>query len=282
MVRTVLCCAGSLTLSTLLFAQQGPSLKGYHLVWSDEFNYTGLPDSSKWSYESGFVRNHESQYYTVDRPENAYVHHGYLEIRARKEQYPNAAYHPGTTDWRTQPAMAQYTSASLKTQGKASWRYGIVEVRARIPKGQGMWPAIWMLGTNEPQVGWPRCGEMDIMEFIGRDSTHIYGTFHFASEISPDGHASNGKTFHILKPYAGYHVYALEWTPDSLKLYVDQHLYQAFATRDALFRNQNPFQKPFYLILNLALGGAWGGPVQDSLLPRSYRIDYVRVYQKRS
>ena len=262
-------------------AQQGPRLKGYHLVWHDEFNYTGLPDSAKWGYEQGFVRNHESQYYTVNRPQNAYVHHGYLEICARKERYPNAAYRPTSTDWRTRQPVAQYTSASLRTLGKASWRYGLVEVRAKIPQGQGMWPAIWMLGTDEAQVGWPRCGEIDIMEFIGRDSTHIYGTFHYASASSRDGHASSGKTIEVQRPYAGYHVYSLEWTPDSLKLYFDRQLYQSFATRQARFQGHNPFRKPFFLILNLALGGAWGGPVDDRLLPRSYRIDYVRVYQKK-
>jgi beta-glucanase (GH16 family) len=122
------------------------------LVWSDEFNYTGLPDSTKWTYEHGYIRNHENQYYTLARKENVFVHDGVLEIKGGKENYANEFYKKGGNDWRTSDSLTRYTSASINTLGKASWKYGRVEVRAKIPKGLGVWPAIWMMGINIP--GW--------------------------------------------------------------------------------------------------------------------------------
>lgn len=249
----------------------------YKLVWSDEFNYTGLPDPAKWGYEHGFIRNNESQYYTYARKQNAYVHDGVLEIKGIREDYPNEFYIKGSANWTTRDSLAHYTSACLVTLNKESWKYGRIEIRAKIPKGQGVWPAIWMLGADAPQVGWPQCGETDIMEFIGRDSTHIYGTIHYAA-AGNNGHASSGSSMETPQPYNNFHIYALEWDSSEMKIFFDDSLYHTFEVDNAALNGDNPFRKPFYLLLNLALGGAWGGPVDDNMLPQSFLIDYVRVY----
>ncbi|WP_153797664.1 glycoside hydrolase family 16 protein [Foetidibacter luteolus] len=248
------------------------------LVWSEEFNYTGLPDSNKWGYEHGFIRNKEKQYYTIARKENAFVHDGVLEIKAIKEAYANAFYQPGSGDWKTADSTAQYTSACIVSEGKAWWKYGRIEVRAKLPRGLGVWPAIWMMGINRPQYGWPICGEIDIMEFVGNDSSHVYGTIHYAKE---DGinHSSSGGKIQVKKPYDDFHTYALEWNRNDIRIFFDDILYHTFKTGNAGVKSGNPFKRPFYLMLNLALGGTWAGTIDDSNLPQSFLVDYVRVYK---
>jgi beta-glucanase (GH16 family) len=246
---------------------------GYKLVWSDEFGHDpdGLPDPTKWSYEEGFIRNNESQYYTKARLENARVENGQLIIEGRKEAYSP----PG--DYAGLPVMAHYTSAALETIGKADWQYGRIEVRAKLPAGKGVWPAIWTLGSNIHQIGWPRCGEIDIMELVGKEPGIIHGTLHY---FVNGKHASIGHQLPVDHPEAGFHVYAAEWTPDRIDLFVDDQKYVSFNTSLADDNGQNPFRKPHYLILNLALGGNWGGPIDDSIFPQRMTVDYVRVYQK--
>jgi len=258
-----------------LKADDTTSPAGYHLVWSDEFSKDpdGLPDPTKWGYEEGFIRNHESQYYTKERLENARVEKGQLIIEGRKEEYHSA----GMT---AMPGfLAHYTSAALETIGKASWLYGRIEVRAKLPAGQGVWPAIWTLGVNEKDkaVGWPKCGEIDIMELVGKEPGIIHGTIHYFVDGK---HASQGKPLPVAHPEADFHVYAAEWTPERIDLFVDDQKYLSFDVRKADNDGQNPFHKPHYLILNLALGGDWGGPIDDSIFPQRMVVDYVRVYQK--
>ena len=253
-------------------AQAQPPV-GYHLVWSDEFSQdpNGPPDPAKWGYEEGFLRNHEAQYYT-SRPENVRVENGQLIIEGRKEDYspPNPK--------QSEPLIAHYTSASLTTQNKASWQYGRIEVKARLPAGKGVWPAIWTLGTDVTQVGWPRCGEIDIMELVGKDPGIIHSTVHY---FINGKHASEGKPLPVANPDTAFHVYAAEWTPDHIDLFVDDKNVLAFDVDKATDNGENPFHKPHYLILNLALGGAWGGPViDDSIFPQRMTIAYVRVYQR--
>jgi len=245
------------------------------LVWSDEFDYTGLPDSTKWTYEEGFVRNKEPQYYTARRPENCRVEGGMLVIEVRKEQYRNAFYKPGSE----QPVSADYTSASLITLGRASWKYGRIEVRAKVPGGLGTWPAIWMMGENRPQVKWPACGETDIMEYLGKEPSTVYGTVHYAD--STGKYAHQGDKAVGVNPADGFHIYALEWYPDRMEFYYDSFKYFVFDTGKAQRGAENIFQKKFYLLLNLALGhqGSWAGPVDEKILPCKYLIDYVRIYQ---
>jgi len=238
----------------------------WKLVWGDEFNYDGLPDPTKWGYEVGFVRNHEKQYYTRARIENAHVGNGVLTIECRKDHYTPPGHAP-----------VEYTAASLITRQTASWRYGRIEVRAQLPRGRGVWPAIWMLGTDHTQAGWPGCGEIDIMEFVGKETNNIHGTIHYGV----DGrHRSETGLMKTLRPDEAFHVYAIEWYPDRIDFFFDQTKYHTMRLDQAGTGAENPFRKPQYLLLNFALGGSWGGPVDDSVLPQKFLIDYVRVYQQ--
>jgi beta-glucanase (GH16 family) len=258
-------------LISLGYAAAAEPPPGYKLVWSDEFNYHGLPDPAKWGYEEGFVRNHESQYYTKARAANARVEDGALVIEGRKERFP--------IERGGQPAReAQYTSASLITLGKASWQYGRIEVRARLPHGKGVWPAIWMMGANEPQVGWPACGEVDVMEFVGHTPDRVFATVHWGSDYRH--HQSAGQSLKVSQPWEDFHVYAVEWTPERMDFFYDQTCYHRFQVQKAAAKEENAFRRPHYLLLNLALGGEWGGQIDDALLPQRFVVDYVRVYQK--
>ncbi len=249
----------------------------WKLVWSDEFDYTGLPDKTKWDYEEGFVRNNEKQLYMRERLENSRVENGMLVIEGRKETVKNPFYKPAATESNGKQENAQYTAASLITLGKASWRYGRIEVRAKLPQGKGVWPAIWMLGENFPKVSWPLCGEIDIMEFVGHDPNHIHGTIHY--DINGQ-HTYKGNKIETEAPYNDFHVYAIEWFPDRIDVFFDQTQYHTFLIDDAGKGEDNRFRKPFYLLINLALGGAWGGEIDDSIFPQKYLIDYVRVYEQ--
>lgn len=233
----------------------------WKLVWSDEFDQPGRPDPAKWGYEEGKIRNHEAQSYTRDRAENARVEDGNLVITGRRERSPGEP-------------PADYTSASLTTEGKASWTYGRIEVRAKLPRGRGMWPAIWTLGTNIRTVDWPRCGEIDIMEFVGKEPGTIHGTLHYSQDgkhRSSQGHAP------IADAGVGFHTYAVEWWPDRVDFFFDGGKYHTVPLEAG---QGDAFHRPHYLILNLALGGDWGGPIDDAVLPQSFLIDYVRVYQQ--
>lgn len=259
-------------------AQTAPAKK-LKLVWADEFNYTGLPDAKKWAYENGFVRNQEPQYYTTKRLENSRVEHGMLIIEARKEQYPNAAYQPGATIWAKQQQFAAYTSASLITQGKQEWKYGRMEIRAKVPPGLGIWPAFWMLGYQHGSVKWPDCGEIDIMEFLGRDSSRVHGTVHYADTTKTYRHKSEEPV--VGKPADGFHIYAIDWDENQIAFYYDDLKYFVFDYKKAAYPSGDIFKKKFYLLINLALGhpGTWAGPLNEQALPAKYYIDYVRVYQ---
>jgi beta-glucanase (GH16 family) len=248
------------------------------LAWSDEFNYTGLPDPAKWGYEEGFVRNHESQFYTHDRKENARVENGMLIIEGRKEHYKNPNYDPAAKHGLRSQEFAEYTAASLITRNKESWRYGRIEVLARLPQGKGVWPAIWTLGTDETTIGWPRCGEIDIMEFVGHDPTHIHGTVHYGKDGK---HESSHEQITVHAPWDDFHVYAVEWSPSTIDWSFDGTKYHSFKVDEAGAGASNAFRKPHYLLLNLALGGDWGGAIDDRMMPQKFMIKYVRVYKQK-
>jgi beta-glucanase (GH16 family) len=234
------------------------------LVWAEEFSASGLPDPGLWSYEVGFIRNQEVQYYTAGRPENARVEGGCLVIESRKEDY----------------AGAKYTSASVNTLGKRDFLYGRIEVRAKIPTGVGSWPAIWMMGTDIPRVYWPECGEIDIMENVGYEPDRIYATVHTPGSVNHPGLVVRGGHIDIPDPSADFHVYAVEWHPDRLDFFVDDQKYFTYK-KDARYPDYWRFDKSFYLLLNTAIGGNWGGQmgIDDSIFPLKYTIDYVRYYQ---
>ncbi len=255
------------------------SAADWKLVWSDEFEGNGLPDPSKWDYEVGFVRNNEAQYYTRARPENARVEKGCLVIEARKEPFKNPSFNPESQRPGARREYADYTSASVTTRGKAAWTYGRIEVRAQLPKGRGTWPAIWMLGTNR-QAGWPACGEIDIMEFVGYEPGIIHANIH-TKKYNHVLKTGKGDKMTLADASESFHIYALEWFPDHMDFYVDAHKYFTFKN-EGTGSDVWPYDKDQYLILNLAIGGAWGGQkgIDDSIFPQRYLIDYVRVYQK--
>ena len=239
------------------------SAQKYVQVWGDEFNTPGLPDSTKWNYEIGKIRNDELQYYTSKRLENARIEDSVLIIEARKEKFSGA----------------DYTSASVISRGIGDWKYGKIEIRAKVPTGKGTWPALWMLPTNS-EYGWPTSGEIDIMEYIGVEPQNLFYTCHFEGN-NGTGHMSSGtKSSYISNPFNQFIKFTLVWTPDKLEWYANDRKYHQY------IRTSNdiklwPFNKEFYLILNLAYGGSWGGyaGVDDTKLPHKFLIDYVRVYQ---
>lgn len=240
----------------------------YKLVWSDEFEKSGLPDSSKWSYDTkgnayGWG-NHELQFYTENRAENAKVLDGKLIITARKD----SGY------------MKPYTSARLTSKGKGDWLYGRIEVRARIPSGLGVWPAIWMLPTESVYGGWPRSGEIDIMEHVGYLPDSVFFTVHTEAYNHRIG-TQRSKSVYNTDVESNFHVYAIEWTANAIEFFLDEELVFVFS-KEADEAARWPFDKPFHMILNLAFGGDWGGAkgIDDSILPQVLAIDYVRVYQK--
>ena len=261
----------------LMVAALSAQATEWKLVWSDEFDTTGLPDKTKWDYEEGFIRNHEEQFYQRERLENSRVEDGMLVIEGRKETIKNPFYKSGKSQWTRDDEFAHYTAASLITLGKASWRYGRIEVRAKLPQGKGVWPAIWMLGTNFKEIGWPLCGEIDIMEFVGHDPNHVHGTVHY--DVNGQ-HTYKGNKIETQAPFNVFHVYAIEWFEDRIDVFLDETKYHTFVIDDAGKGEDNRFRKPFFLMINLALGGAWGGEIDDSIFPQKYLIDYVRVYEQ--
>jgi beta-glucanase (GH16 family) len=263
--------------------QQPASTKNYTLVWHDEFDGPNgsLPDPAKWTYDlgGGGWGNQELESYT-NRAENAHIENGNLVITARKENYEGS-----------DQVTREYTSARLKTQGHFSQAYGRFEARIKIPAGQGMWPAFWMLGDNITSAGWPKCGEIDIMENIGREPAIIHGSLHgplttgSASDLTAAAKLGSGKEF-----AADFHLYAVEWDPGTVRFYVDSTLYATF-TPDSTSSNSAAsdsaaaragswvFDHPFFLLLNVAVGGNWAGPPDaTSTFPQTMLVDYVRVY----
>lgn len=249
------------------------------LVWSDEFDYEGLPDSSRWSYNVGDAcdlpigcgwGNNELQYYTERRLENARVENGHLIIEAHREDYQGR----------------DYTSARLLTLGKGDWRYGRMEARARLPQGKGVWAAIWMLPSageyGHGEYGhWPHSGEIDIMEHVGFLPDSVFGNTHTLAYNGMHNTDEPGSRF-LPDAEDVFHTYAIDWQPDRIDFLVDGEKFHEYLRQDNY--EVWPFDKPFYLVLNIAVGGNWGGRygVDESVWPQRMVIDYVRVYQNKS
>jgi len=258
----------------------------YTLVWADEFDYTGKPDPTKWGYEIGFIRNNEKQYYT-DSLKNARVEKGNLIIEAHKEKITNKDFK--STKFQEKSWLhyipkidtAQYTSASLTTKGITEWTYGKIEVKAKLPKGVGQWPAIWMLGENKKEVGWPKCGEIDIMEHVGFNKDTVFGSIHSESYNHIKRTQKTNGVF-IDQPYDKFHVYSIEWTPEKITFLLDEVIY-LHIDNEHKTTNEWPFDQNFCLKLNNAIGGMWGAQkgIDDSVFPQQMVFDYVRVYQKK-
>jgi len=251
------------------------------LIWSDEFNYEGLPNPEKWSYEEGFIRNKEAQYYTKERKENVRVENGVLIIECKKETFKNPHYKQ-TSKNRQQKKLAHYTSGSINTLGKGEFKYGRIEVRAKMPQGKGVWPAIWMMGINRSDVKWPRCGEIDIMEYVGKQPFKVHCNIHFADPNikNKSVHKSGGSGKMTIKdPFDEFHIYAVEWNKKQIIFFVDNKKYATFDIDSAGKGADNPFRKKHYILLNFAIGGSWGGKIDDNMLPQKYEIDYVRIFK---
>lgn len=243
---------------------------GWKLVWADEFTDNGLPDATKWGFDTSRNKdgwyNNELQYYSRDRVENSRIFDGKLIIQARKERLTAAA------DFGGQP----YTSARLLTQGKAAWKYGFFEIRAKLPCGLGTWPAIWMLGTSG--ADWPLVGEIDIMEHVGKKQGEVLGTVHTAA-YNHTINTQKGAATMVPDACDAFHNYQLRWEADQIVVGVDNKYFFQFANPKDGDVKKWPFDVPQYLILNVALGGDLGGPVNDAIFPLQMEVDYVRVYQ---
>jgi len=274
---------GNATQNAAIAAQESGE---WRLVWHDEFDGTGAPDSTKWQSEYGFVRNEEAQWY---QPENAYLLGGVLVLEGRCDSVPNPHYRADApADWRNRP-YAQYSSASINTRGKFSFQYGRMEVRARIPAVCGAWPAIWTLGTARE---WPSCGECDVMEFYQIDGApHILANAAWGDDRRFHAVWNSTKTpySHFLEKDRDwgekFHIWVMDWSESAIRIYLDGELLNDIDLRTTqngrLGDYANPFQQPHYILLNLAIGGINGGEPQADAFPMRYEIDYVRVYEKR-
>ena len=247
----------------------------YQLIWQDEFNYTGLPDNSKWSYDVGDTcdrpmgcgwGNKELQYYTNANLKNARIEDGNLIIEAHKEKV-------------TESDFTSYTSARLVSKNKGDFKYGKIEVRAKVLSGKGTWSAIWMLPTVNTFGGWPKSGEIDIMEHVGYAPDTIYGTAHTEAFNHMIGTQKSGEKF-LPDVTEEFHTYTLEWSETKMKWLIDDVVYHTFKKVNDDPSNW-PFDKEFYVILNLAIGGNWGGKhgVDDASFPNQFIVDYVKVYE---
>jgi beta-glucanase (GH16 family) len=250
----------------------------YTLVWSDEFNTPDgtTPDPQKWNYDLGGNGwgNHELEYYT-NHPQNAQIKFGNLVITAQKERVTDGE---GTRD---------YTSARIKTQSLFAQAYGRFESRIKIPKGEGMWPAFWMLGEDISTVGWPRCGEIDIMENIGKEPAAVHASLH--GPAAPGSDPGNKKaTADLTQKFSllgnanvsdDFHIYAVEWEPTIVRFFIDQENYATFSKAQWPQNAPWPFDHKFFVVLNLAVGGDWPGPPDaNTAFPQQMLVDYVRVY----
>lgn len=260
----------AISFSSCNSSKKSTAAEGWKLIWSDEFNYQGLPDSTKWSYEVGGHGwgNNEKQFYVEKSIENSFVSDGKLHIVALKRDHENL----------------KYTSAKLTSFQKITLQYGKIEVMAKLPRGKGNWPAIWMLpeSIKNEKENWPLCGEIDIMEHVGKDPNVIHSSLHSLLY----NHIKGTQVTHfdtLQNVFDKFHKYGIEWTKEYIKFYIDDTLFfESFKGQDGrVSLNEGwPFDKPYYLILNLAIGGNWGGEIDDSIFPNEMQVEYVRIYQK--
>jgi len=283
-ILTTICLISMMT-SIVAARQTGSSINsnpstGYKLVWSDEFNKDGRPDPNNWTYERGFVRNQELQWY---QPENARCENGMLIIEGRRERKQNPRYRPESRDWKRSRKYAEYTSSSLTTRRLHSWKFGRFEMRGRIDTRPGLWPAFWTLGIEGP---WPSNGEIDIMEY--------YQGVLLANAAWATEKRRQPKWDDTRKPITEFndpnwsekfHVWRMDWDEDSIKLYVDDLLLNQVDLEETINKDsegKNPFLQPHYIILNLAIGGKAGGDPSNTKFPAKFEVDYVRIYQKQT
>lgn len=262
----------------------------YRLVWSDEFNTDGKVDTTNWNFARGFQYNKEAQWYQTA---NAYCKDGKLIIEARKEHSPNPDYDPDSEHWGKKRLYVEYTSSRLNTAEKREFLYGRFEIRAKIPTAKGAWPAFWTLGTGCEYggIGWPQCGEIDIMEYYPvNGEPHVLGNVGWGTDqhMVAKWRDKRVPLSHFLAKdpqwKEKFHIWRMDWDSECIRLYLDDELINETFTHETinvkLADGYNPFKHPHYILLNLALGGVNGGPIDDTAFPMKFEIDYVRVYQK--
>jgi len=239
------------------------------LVWSDEFDNSGAPSPANWDYDLGDGchfscgwGNNEKQFYTKEK-ENVRVEGGMLIIETKKKETEGSP----------------YSSARLLTKGKAAWLYGKIEVKAKLPQGKGTWPAIWMLPENRKYGGWPASGEIDIMEHVGFDQNGVHGTVH-TDAFNHTKNTQKGEKIIVSNVSSEFHIYSIEWSAEKIDFFVDDAKYFTFTKSSNDFKEW-PFDQPFHLIMNIAVGGNWGGQqgIDETVWPQQMVVDYVRVYQ---
>ncbi len=260
----------------LSLAEHSFAQDNYKLVWADEFNKDGMPDTANWSHEKGFVRNHELQWY---QPENAYCKNGLLIIEAKREKKDNPFYEEGSANWKRNRKQADYTSACIISRNKQQWQFGRFEMRARIDINAGIWPAWWTLGIGKP---WPGNGEIDIMEYyrnmllaniacLGKDGKAEW----FSNRFNTD--SLGGESWARI-----FHVWRMDWDEKHIALYLDDQLLNSVDLN--LLDNKdgsgfNPFKQPHYMLLNVAIGGDNGGDPSQTAFPSRFEVDWVRVFR---
>jgi beta-glucanase (GH16 family) len=256
-------------------------IKGYNLVWNDEFNENGKPNSEFWSFENGFKRNNELQWY---QEENAICKDGILTITAQREQVKNPNYDYTSKEWRKTRAFGNYTSASINTKGLKSWKYGRFETRAKIDSTKGSWPAIWTLGNNGE---WPANGEIDIMEFYikNQQQSVLANAAFLGGNQKPKWNSKVTPLTYFLDKDPNwlekFHLWRMDWDEEAIKIYIDDELINEISIAKTINPDgTNPFQQEHYFLLNLAIGENGGNP-KNSKFPIIYQVDYVRVYQRK-
>jgi len=260
-----------------IFALFSVNVEAKELIWSDEFDIDGLPNPNKWHYEKGYVRNGEAQHYQEGNRGNSRIENGFLVI----ESHYQPAKKPENL-WQylfDEQPKDTYTSASLTTEHLKGFGNGRIDVRAKLPQGRGVWPAIWLLGSNIKKVGWPMSGEIDIMEYVGFEPNKIHSAIHTSNRNHNKGNASNS-TLELNDLADEFHIYSVERTNERIDFYVDNTLHFSYQKEDNSASSW-PFNQPMYLIINLAIGGGWGGKkgIDNTIFPQQFVIDYVRVYK---
>lgn len=250
----------------------------WKLIWSDEFNKSGKVDPKKWNIEKEFVRNENAQQLYTDNSKNIKQAGGMLVLQALAEKRKNKNFDSKSNNWRFSREFADYTSGSVNSQGKFSFMYGKVEIKAKLEHGKGVWPALWLIGDNIKKVSWPACGEIDILEYISQDKQKVHGTFHWGKSSSLGG--GHTKNFVVPDLLDKFHTYGMIWTPEKLELTFDGKVFHTLDLSKAQDGDYNAFRQPFHFIMNLAIGG-WAEKADPKDYPRKFLIDYIRVYQQK-